>query len=41
MKRPLLAVLIALLLTGCAREVEQAPSSLPIPPGWRQQVGPA
>lgn len=41
MKRPLLAVLIAMLLTGCAREVEQAPSSLPIPPDWRQQVGPA
>lgn len=36
----LIAALLALLLSGCATEVEKAPASLPIPPQWRQQVGP-
>lgn len=40
MKRLLLASLSALMLSGCATEVERAPSSLPIPDSWRQQVGP-
>ncbi|MGK3115318.1 efflux transporter outer membrane subunit [Candidatus Pantoea formicae] len=40
MKRILLASWVALLLGGCATEVEKAPSSLPIPDSWRQQVGP-
>ena len=40
MKRQLFASLIALALSGCATEVEKAPSSLPIPDSWRQQVGP-
>jgi len=40
MKRILLASWVALLLVGCATEVEKAPSSLPIPDSWRQQVGP-
>jgi len=40
MKRLLLASLSALMLSGCATEVERAPSSLPIPESWRQQVGP-
>ena len=41
MKRILLASLLALLVGGCATEVAKAPSSLPIPASWRQQVGPA
>ncbi len=40
MKRLLLASLTALALSGCATQVEKAPSSLPIPANWRQQVGP-
>jgi NodT family efflux transporter outer membrane factor (OMF) lipoprotein len=40
MKRLLLATLVALMVSGCATEVEKAPSSLPIPDSWRQQVGP-
>lgn len=35
------ASLLAVMLTGCATEVEKAPSSLPIPPAWRDQVGPS
>ncbi|WP_159378778.1 TolC family protein, partial [Mixta calida] len=35
-----LALLIP-LLAGCATEVEKAPSSLPVPQQWRNQVGPA
>ena len=34
-------MLLIPLLAGCATEVEKAPSSLPLPPQWRQQVGPA
>ncbi len=41
MKRLFLASLIALMVSGCATEVEKAPTSLPIPDSWRQQVGPA
>ncbi|ORM64558.1 transporter [Pantoea rodasii] len=41
MKRLLLASLMALMVSGCATEVEKAPSSLPIPESWRQQVGPS
>ena len=41
MRRLLLASLAVLTLAGCATEVEKAPSSLPIPPQWRNQVGPA
>lgn len=40
MSRLMLATLTALLLSGCATEVEKAPASLPIPESWRQQVGP-
>lgn len=40
MKRIVLASCVALLLGGCATEVDKAPSSLPIPNSWRQQVGP-
>ncbi|EJL90523.1 efflux transporter outer membrane subunit [Pantoea sp. GM01] len=40
MKRSLLATVVALMVSGCATEVEKAPSSLPIPDSWRQQVGP-
>ncbi|QDY41597.1 efflux transporter outer membrane subunit [Candidatus Pantoea soli] len=40
MKRLLLVPLTALMLSGCATEVEKAPASLPIPESWRQQVGP-
>ncbi|KAJ9433542.1 efflux transporter, outer membrane factor (OMF) lipoprotein, NodT family [Candidatus Pantoea symbiotica] len=40
MKRLLLATCVALMVGGCATEVEKAPSSLPIPDSWRQQVGP-
>ncbi|KNC15667.1 efflux transporter outer membrane subunit [Pantoea sp. BIGb0393] len=40
MKRLLLATVVALMVSGCATEVEKAPSSLPIPDSWRQQVGP-
>ncbi|MDU7837142.1 MAG: efflux transporter outer membrane subunit [Pantoea sp.] len=41
MRRLLCAGLAALTLAGCATEVEKAPASLPIPPQWRNQVGPA
>lgn len=41
MKRVMLASIIALMVSGCATEVEKAPSSLPIPDSWRQQVGPS
>ena len=41
MKRLFLASLIALMVSGCATEVEKAPTSLPIPDSWRQQVGPS
>ena len=40
MRRLLLAACMALMVGGCATEVEKAPSSLPIPESWRQQVGP-
>lgn len=36
----LLAVLLTATLSGCATHVERAPTSLPIPEGWRSQVGP-
>ncbi|WP_336754982.1 efflux transporter outer membrane subunit [Pantoea sp. USHLN298] len=38
--RRLLIAALALTLAGCATEVEKAPSSLPIPAAWRDQVGP-
>ncbi|MDI9224143.1 efflux transporter outer membrane subunit [Pantoea sp. EA-12] len=41
MKQVLLGAFIALILSGCATEVEKAPTSLPIPDSWRQQVGPS
>ncbi|MEZ3498176.1 efflux transporter outer membrane subunit [Pantoea sp. KPR_PJ] len=41
MRRLLLASLTALVLAGCATDVEKAPSSLPIPAAWRNQAGPA
>ncbi len=41
MKRLLLATCVALMVSGCVTEVEKAPSSLPIPDSWRQQVGPS
>ncbi|KGT93544.1 efflux transporter outer membrane subunit [Enterobacter cancerogenus] len=41
MKRLILASLMTLMVSGCATEVEKAPSSLPIPDSWRQQVGPS
>ncbi|MBK0095292.1 efflux transporter outer membrane subunit [Erwinia sp. S63] len=41
MKRLFLASLMALMVSGCATEVEKAPTSLPIPESWRQQVGPS
>lgn len=41
MKRLFLASLMALMVSGCATEVEKAPTSLPIPQSWRQQVGPS
>ncbi|WP_343463247.1 efflux transporter outer membrane subunit [Pantoea sp.] len=41
MKRLLGFYWIAMALTGCAQQVEKAPASLPIPPAWRQQVGPS
>ncbi|MGK3128126.1 efflux transporter outer membrane subunit [Pantoea sp. C8B4] len=41
MKRLILASLMALMVSGCATEVEKAPASLPIPDSWRQQVGPS
>ncbi|MFD1803099.1 efflux transporter outer membrane subunit [Mixta tenebrionis] len=37
---PALALLLP-LLSGCATQVEKAPSSLPIPQQWRQKVGPS
>ena len=40
MRRLLLATCVALMVSGCATQVEKAPSSLPIPESWRQQVGP-
>lgn len=39
-RQTLMALLMALTLSGCATHVEKAPSSLPIPPQWRNQVGP-
>lgn len=41
MRRSLLVSLLAMALTGCATNVEKAPSSLLIPPAWRDQVGPS
>ena len=41
MKRLFFASLMALMVSGCATEVEKAPTSLPIPDSWRQQVGPS
>lgn len=38
--KTLLAMLLAATLAGCATQVEQAPSALPIPAQWRNQVGP-
>jgi NodT family efflux transporter outer membrane factor (OMF) lipoprotein len=39
--KPLALALLIPLLIGCATEVEKAPSALPIPQQWRQQVGPS
>lgn len=39
--RGLLIGALTLTLAGCATQVEKAPSSLPIPPAWRDRVGPA
>mgnify|MGYP000851859779 CR=1 FL=1 len=39
--KPQALALLIPLLAGCAREVDKAPSSLPIPPQWREQVGPS
>lgn len=41
MKGLFLASLMALMASGCATEVEKAPTSLPIPDSWRHQVGPS
>ncbi|GME33145.1 MULTISPECIES: efflux transporter outer membrane subunit [unclassified Pantoea] len=41
MRVRLLIGVMALLLTGCATQVEKAPASLPIPDGWRNNVGPS
>ncbi len=41
MRRGLLVSALMLALTGCATQVEKAPSSLPIPAAWRNSVGPA
>ena len=40
-RKTLLTLLLASVLSGCATEVEKAPTSLLIPDGWRNQVGPA
>lgn len=40
MRRLLLSSAVLITLAGCATQVEKAPSSLPIPPQWRNQVGP-
>ncbi|KAB8313285.1 efflux transporter outer membrane subunit [Erwinia endophytica] len=37
----LLVVTLAATLSGCATNVEKAPTSLPVPPQWRNQVGPS
>lgn len=39
--KPLVLALLIPLLSGCATEVEKAPTALPIPQAWRQQVGPS
>lgn len=41
MRRNVLASMLAMTLAGCATQVEKAPSSLPIPTAWREQVGPS
>lgn len=41
MRRSVLASMLAMTLAGCATQVEKAPSSLPIPTAWREQVGPS
>lgn len=41
MRRGILVSALMLALTGCATQVEKAPSSLPIPAAWRNSVGPA
>lgn len=41
MRRSVLASMLAMTLAGCATQVEKAPSSLPIPSAWREQVGPS
>ncbi|WP_390967179.1 efflux transporter outer membrane subunit [Pantoea agglomerans] len=41
MRRGLMVSALALLLTGCATQVEKAPASLPIPDAWRNSVGPS
>lgn len=38
--KTLLVMMLSATLAGCATEVRQAPSSLPIPAAWRNQVGP-
>ncbi|MEN4911319.1 efflux transporter outer membrane subunit [Erwinia amylovora] len=38
--KALRVITLAAALTGCATHVERAPSSLPIPTQWRNQVGP-
>ncbi|WP_215848301.1 efflux transporter outer membrane subunit [Candidatus Pantoea bituminis] len=41
MRSSVLASMLAMTLAGCATQVEKAPSSLPIPTAWREQVGPS
>lgn len=41
MRRSVLTSMLAMTLAGCATQVEKAPSSLPIPTAWREQVGPS
>lgn len=38
--KTLVMMMLTATLAGCATEVEQAPSALPIPMQWRNQVGP-
>ena len=38
---PLLALVLAATLGGCATKVEKAPGSLPVPTQWRNQAGPS
>lgn len=38
--KTLLAMMLTATLAGCATKIGQAPSSLPIPAQWRNQVGP-